>query len=228
MEELMDALAARPSTLSEIRDVLAAEAGRDAPAPWAGSSAALDGLYALLRRRRGDDALWGRLEDLAARLDRRRFDPSASERGELLGERTQARLMAALRRDLADAPASGWRGWLARGAGASALTAFLILGGAVGCQNDCDDLGDDTTCDAAVDQGLTGEEARDLCNLVEVVEAADVSSGLRDEILRCLPWLDRAYRAELLDSFCGLSDADLADRLESLIEPDGACFEDAH
>jgi len=237
----------KTTTLIEIRDFLATEGC--APPPWGPPERAVDALYRLLRERRGDDRFWADLAELTRRLDDRRFDPAPLS--EVLGATELDRLIADLRRSLDGAGAKpSALAWIGSAASASALVAFLLLGAAAGCDNgpsdgdgdvdadvepDADVVPDaeadaeaEEPCAEAVARGYTGEVARVYCDLIEVIQGSTVAAGVKTDLLACLPELDAALRASLIEQFATMNDTDLATYLTGMFDPGEPCFEDAH
>jgi hypothetical protein len=217
--------------LGTIRDFLRAE--RREPPPWASPRRAVDELYDLLRQRRGDDLFWLRLEDLTSRLADSRFSSAALARSEAIDGATADRLLADLRSSLGggDASPRSIRDWMGSKMSAAALTGFLLLGTATGCAEDDDDDnggggGGGGLCQDAIDEELSGEEGEVYCDLIDIVESADVSSSVKQDILDCLPELDADYREFLLEQFQGMSEQQLAEYLEDMVSWNGVCSSD--
>lgn len=216
------------TTLIEIRDFIATHDG-EAP-PWGRSGDAVEALYRLLCRHHEDEGFWADLEGLVRRLDDRRFDPSPLRGAELLGDDAIERLVRELRQSLGatdEAPPPSWQQWLARPAGAAALAAFLLLGTATACDDGGEDPEVEELCASAEGQGLEGDDGLVYCELLDIVDLAEISAMERTYLLECLPTLDAAYRAQLLDEFETLTDEQLASRLSDMAWSP-PCYEDAH
>jgi hypothetical protein len=215
------------TSLHEVRAFLF-EQGAATP-PWTSGAAAVDALYALLRERRDDERFWVRLEALLERLEDVRVRPELITGAEALGGAAVGQLLSELRGALppSDDGPDDARSW-ARGASAArVLAAFLLLGTAVGCQpqlnrgddddiagaNDDDDVG---ICVEAVALELEGNDADVYCELLELIEGADVPTSIRLDVLECLPILSAATRAALVDQFRTLDDDELAEALQEL------------
>jgi hypothetical protein len=53
---------------------------------------------------------------------------------------------------------------------------------------------------------------------------------MKQELLSCLPELDAAYRANLLETFLDMTDEQLAEHLQDMVSYGGICYteEDTH
>ncbi|MCP4604932.1 MAG: hypothetical protein GY847_31155 [Proteobacteria bacterium] len=81
-------------------------------------------------------------------------------------------------------------------------------------------------CDEAQNASITGEDSVVFCDLVDIIKKASIDAEVENVLLVCLPDLDAAYRKQLLDSFQGMNDQDLADFLENMTSPEGVCAPD--
>ena len=111
----------------------------------------------------------------------------------------------------------GWRargpprGWIRTRVATTALAAFLLLGASMGCERTSDG------CDEAQRMGIEDEEEQDVyCDLVAVIESAEMDPDIRNDLLECLPEIAAIYRAELLERFLEADDQTLADMIESI------------
>jgi hypothetical protein len=191
---------------------------------WSEPERAVDALYELLRARRDDPAFWADLADLTRRLDDARVRPELVEGSEVLGLESVDHLLAELRTALpsTDRGPRTAREWIGAGIGLGALASFLLLGTSIGCPapdhpgvNDDDD--EYTPCTEATDAGIQDEaEQRVFCDLVDLIESAEIPPGVRDDLLACLPELGAEERSDLLDEFENASEEELADLLEEL------------
>jgi hypothetical protein len=219
----------KTTTLIEIRDFLAANQVQ--VQPWCSSDSVVGALYDLLQSRRRDEAFWGTLEELVARLDDRRFDPTPLLGAETMSEGRIEQIVKDLRDSLGiegSLQIPTWRAWLSRTTGIGALAAFLLLGSATGClESDPESSTPPEVCVEAQAEGLDGQDGIEYCDLLNIVEEADIASHLRSRLLECLPYLDAEYRANLLDDFINMSDEDILRRLDSLAYTP-PCYEDAH
>jgi len=244
----MEQMGTQTTTLSTIRDFLRAE--RREPPPWAPPTRAVDELYAMLTERRDDDLFWARLGDLASRLADRRFCSAALARVEALDGATVDRLLEDLRASIGGAsePRRTLKDWLGSAISVAALTGFLLLGTAAGCAEDDDDQGSDSDvdsdsdsdsdtdsdtdtdtddlCDEAIGHGFSGAEGEIYCDLIEIIEEADVADWIKQQLYECLPELDADYRANLLEQFQSMSDAELAAYLQDMVAYGGVCYDD--
>jgi hypothetical protein len=208
------------TSLLEVRDFLLAHSA--APAPWSSASAAIDALYALLRARRADPAFWTDLEGLLHRLEDARVRRSLIRGGELLDGATVGALLADLREALpalGSGPTSA-RSWSSGASAAGALAAFLLLGTAVGCAPMGAEAQFDSDCADAEEFELDEYHSETYCELVFMVDSADVSSSVRADVLDCLPGLSAAYRENLVEVFRTYSDLQLTRALEALAGSD--------
>jgi hypothetical protein len=113
-------------------------------------------------------------------------------------------------------PDGGRRGWLKPMSGA-ALLMFLVLGAAVGCNEEKRDEKSDGLCAQAKEQNLTGHEGDVYCELTGLIRSSSIPAQDKYALYACLPELDAAYREQLLDMFEEMSDAELAAALENLV-----------
>jgi hypothetical protein len=212
------------TSLLEIRRFLEAE--KAAPSPWAEPSESLESLYALLVARRDDPLFWSRLQDLVLRLEDHRADLSRIGNSEAFGYATVEKLLEDLRADLCgntvSAPIS-WKTALSSSLRATSLAAFLLLGAATAsCGGDSEpDL--DGLCDEAVANGVSGTEGEVYCDLVDIINGSTLSGAAKADLLDCLPDLDALYRAQLLDDFQTMDDAEIAAYLQEMLNPCGEC-----
>jgi len=203
------------TSLIDIRDFLSAH--RCAAAPWDHPERVVDQLIGALRERRNDDGFWKDLRNLVERLEDRRFDATAFRGASALNGATLDRLLDELRRALRNGGppvngASGVRAWVKSSLGTSALFALLLLGVAAGCRNGNNDH-NAALCHEAGKNGISAGEQGVYCDLVEIIQAADISTTSRENLLACLPDLDATYRVYLLDLFQTMSDAQIAQYL---------------
>jgi hypothetical protein len=234
------------TSLMEIRRFLTEE--KAAPAPWAAPQTSVESLYALLVARRDDAVFWSRLRILAMRLEDNRVNLSRIRHSEALGYATVDKLLSDLRADLlsVNGPARiSWKQVLSGSLRATSLAAFLLLGTATASCGDDDDGGNagdasadtdtdtDTDadggtalCDEAIAEELVGEEGQVFCDLVEIVNSADLSGEQRAALLDCLPNLDAAFRETLLETFESMSDTEIAAHLSQMLGSGGICYED--
>ena len=237
----METQGGRTTTLGTIRSFLRAE--RREPPPWAPPTRAVDELYALLRERRDDDLFWARLRDLAERLQDHRFSSEALARAEAIDGNTVDRLLDDLRASLDgnEEQRRTLKDWLGSAISGAALAGFLLLGSATACEEGDDDTGADSdadsdsdsdsdsdtdnydTCAAAITEGFTGETAEVYCDLIVIINDADISASDKQELLDCLPELDADYRQWLLEHFDTLTEQQIADYLEDMVGPYGLC-----
>lgn len=193
------------TSLHEIRDFL----GRHGSAPpaWSDARTPLDALYGLLRERREDPAFWADLADLTHRLEEaRRLEDAPA----LDGARMD-RLLTDLREAL---PVNGGgprsaSAWIGSGIGLSALAAFVLLGSSLGCPTTA-------VCPEAADAGIAADEQVVYCDLVAIIDAAEINDGARDDLLDCLPNMNAEEREDLLDEFENASEEELAELLMEL------------
>ncbi|MBZ0271076.1 hypothetical protein K8I61_03505 [bacterium] len=239
----------RTTSLIDIRDFLRAHDA--APPPWESADAVVEHLFVLLRERADDDAFWRDLKMLLARLEDRRFDSTALANASALGVTNLDAVIDRLRAELGtlNGSPSGVRAFFAGPLGGAAILGFLLMATSYSCfsgdgdgdgTNDVsdddafpadDDANDDDAftnkdCERADWYDYTGREADVFCELVAIVERAEISSSDRSDILACLPDLGGAYREELLDAFQDMSDERLADYLEGMLQYGGECYEE--
>ncbi len=190
----------------------------DHPVPaWSPAHTPLEALYRLLRDRQGDDALWSDLTALTRAVAEARLRPDHA-----LEPADVDDLLAELRHTVGG-PSGGdplpLRRWAAT-APIAALSGFLLLGAAMGCTTPGNDDDDDDSavveqpCQEAIDHEIPAAEQDVFCQLVDIIEAASVGDGTREQLMECLPELSAEQREELLDAFLAASDEELAGLLE--------------
>lgn len=218
------------TSLSDIRNFLADE--NVAPPPWSSPGTAVESLYRLLEARRGDSVFWSNLKNLSFRLRDARFNANALDRSDVLVGVTLNRLIDDLRYELGiqrPIKTTSFKG-LRSSISATALTGLLFLGLATACgsddSNDNDD-NDDNSCEQeAEDYGLSGDDALNYCELVDIINEADLSQSDRSALLECMPDLDGWERSYLLDQFQNASDEEISDILEDILGPCDMCDPD--
>lgn len=198
------------TTLAAIRDFLR-RAGAGV-APWSTPASAIDGLFALLESRRDDDRFWIELENLVRRLEDPRFDPGSPGGLAIIGSHRTAAIVARLRHELpahsSGSPRSQMLRWLRSTATAPAMLAVLLLGSAIGCADSCKE--------EAAHHGIEGEEADVYCELVGLINDADIPWNIKVNLLDCLPELDAEERLRLLRAFEWATEDELAAILEEV------------
>ena len=203
------------TTLHEIRHYL--NTCGCAPPPWSDARTQVDALYTLLREKRGDDPFWQGLSGLAVRLEDARVSPSLIEGSEVLGGGRVDQLIDDLRSSL---PVNGagprdTRSWTASSIGITALAAFALLGTSLGCEP-IGPIGPNA-CDEAVDAGVQTAAAADVyCEIVDIIQDADVHENLKASLLECLPEYANDEREDLLDAFVDADDDQLVELLEDM------------
>jgi len=202
----------KTTSLTEIREFLSR--GGCAPTPWSSADAAVEHLYEVLRRQRGEESFWCDLRDLTNRLEDRRFRPSKLGGSGTLGPAVTESLLAELRASLP--PVNGsphpFGGWLRSKVSAGALAGFLLLGTAAACSD-----GDGLCRDDAESHGLMGEEATVYNALVGIVNESSLTLDERCTIYECLPDLDATYREGLLQEWQTLDEDEISWRIDTLL-----------
>jgi hypothetical protein len=178
-----------------------------APRPWATYREVIDRLYGLLWSRRNDEPFWAQIRELVERLDASHFDLQRWRRTQVIPDATVDQLLIDLRSRLnslgeSTPGAIRWYGAL----GGSGLLVFLLLGTAVACNDPCDER--------AAEQGI--EDPDVYCDLVYLINDADIPWTVRANLLDCLPQLDAEDRAYYLKQFETAPDEELARLLENL------------
>ena len=211
---------ARTTSLMEIREFLGNHQ-YDA-APWDNQKRVVDQLYDALNEKRDDLLFWTDLKSLVRRLEDRRFDQTIFSNSTAFQNATLDQLLDDLRRSLGDGDGGSSGGnnsdikrWAKKSISATALFSFLLLGVAVGCNEDDGDDKDSALCAEAEDERLTGQEGEVFCDLVDIIRNADIPSVTKMELLECLPELDATYREEILEMFQSMTDQEIADYLTS-------------
>jgi hypothetical protein len=209
-----------PTNLAAIRGFLRGQGA--VVTPWSTPAAAVEGLFALLEARRGDDRFWIELERLIGDLEDRRFAPRSRGGAEIIADGEVDMIVHRLRSELpamADGTTrSRLTRWIGSSASAPALLAFLLLGSSVGCEGSC--------AKEAAEHGIEGGDADVYCELAGLINEADIAWNLRVNLLDCLPELDAADREWLLEAFGEANDEELADLLEEM-STSWACDDDA-
>jgi hypothetical protein len=234
------------TSLFEIREFLAAQ--NCAPTPWEKPEGVVERLYAALADKKGDERFWHELKALLARLEDRRFNAQALAGSEALPAATTDEIMDDLRAALGMSDGLRMKRWISRPIGTAAILAFLLLGSAVGCKdsgddddtaaaaeadddddayygNDDDATGDDdAVCQQAQWENFTGKEGQVFCELIDIVEEANIASWAKEILLDCLPELGATVRANLLEQFQTMNDEQIVDKLEDLVDYGGPCY----
>jgi len=199
------------TTLAAIRDFLVSQGA--GVAPWSTHAAAIDHLFDLLGSRRRDERFWIALESLVRRLDDPHFTPRTAGGAAILGAGQVQSIVARLRAELPiranGASRSRLADWLGSTATAPAILAFLLLGSAIGCA-------ESSCAEEAANHGIEGEQASVYCELVGLINDADIPWNIKLNLLDCLPDLDAEERAWLLDAFGWASEDELAAILEDV------------
>ena len=217
-----------PTTLPDIQRFLVAHGSTTAP--WQPARERVDALLTLLTERAHDDRFWHDLSLLVDRLEHHALAPHRFD--DALSPTQRGALLHHLRTALAERTPSA-RTAISRNL--SALASFLVLGMAIACGGDSTDSaskstditdvggegegegeGEATLCTEATDLGLQGADGSVYCELLDIVEGADLGSEAQSLLLECFPELSNARRAELLDRFQTASDAELLDMLTNL------------
>ncbi len=209
--------AARPTTsLHDIRRFLSCH-GHGAQ-PWTSSGEALDQLVGLLEDHAQDETFWKDLSGLVHRLEDRRVSPALFSAHDVVSPEAADALVTAIREALGttkDRHSS--RTAYARGCKtASSLAGFLLLSMAVACGED----EKEGVCDEAADNGIKGDSAEIYCDLVDLIDAADVSSDTKNGILDCLPDVDEEEWADMLDDWSRMKDEYVEDQMWMLAHTD--------
>jgi hypothetical protein len=227
--------ALKPTSLIDIRSFLAAHGC--APAPWEKSENVVDRLFQALCQRQGDKRFWADLKTLVGRLDDERFNVSAMKGSSVFHDATLDKLVDDLRFSINGGSESntlsGLRKWVASSATTTALLSFLLLGVSTSCldadSDDSNDSGAETTdddvfdydnnasdddtydlCDEAVADDIIGYQGEVYCDLIDVINDADITDEFKQDLLDCLPDLDATSRVFLLNLFENMSDEEIA------------------
>ena len=210
------------TSLLEIREFLSSH--HCVPAPWETPKDVAAHLYGALCAKREDQKFWFELQDLVNRLDDLRFDRAAFDGADAFRGTTLSHLMTDLRNSLdGGSRGGGIRRWASRSLCVAALFSFLLLGVAVGCGTQSDDEVSYQTCPEAEYQDISGFNGAVFCELVEIIDEADLPTDLKYELLECLPKLDADYREQLLVLFQTMDDETIS---EFLNNPTTLCASD--
>ncbi len=237
----------KTTSLSEIRDFLRAE-GCSVP-PWSVSRRTVDSLFALIKYKRNDEFFWRELKTLTDRLEDRRFSHATLYNSDVLAGHSLNDLIDDLKRSLGrpEQKNRNLRDWTTGTISAAALAGFLFLGMATGCDDNDDsesatdsdsdsdsdsdtDTDTDTLCDSAVELSILGHDGQVYCDLIDIINEANIEGWEKTELLDCLPDLDAAYREQLLTQFQEMDDQEIAAYLSSMLEGSAPCAteEDTH
>ena len=177
--------------------------GQD-PHPWAPSEDALDRLYQILQEREGDDAFWRDLAGLVRRLEDRGVNPVILAGSEVVGRDAADALVQDLRAALRlSGVGSGGRAAFARNCRRpTPLAGFMLLGLAVACK----DKEPEELCAEAQEQGLSEDDGQVYCDLVDMIDAADLSDSERERLMECLPEMSASEWEELLSDWSQMGD----------------------
>ena len=208
----------RTTSLMEIREFLG-DHQYDA-APWDNQKRVVGQLYDALNEKKDDQLFWTDLKSLVSRLEDRRFDQTIFSNSTAFQNATLDQLLDDLRRSLGDGDGGSGGGnnsslkqWAKKSISATALFSFLLLGVAVGCNEDDGDDKDGALCAEAEEEWITGQEGEVYCDLVDIIRTADIPNSTKEILLDCLPYLDAAYREEILEMFESMTDQEIADYL---------------
>jgi hypothetical protein len=179
-------------------------------APWSSAKTAIDGLFAVLDSRGGDERFWRELKELVLNLDDDRFKPSSPGGAAIVSEGQVDLIIEQLEESMLRAggadPNGATSAWLRASPPPGALLAFLLLGSSLGCSDPC--------VERAVEDGVEGD-LYTYCELVALINDADIPWNIRINLLDCLPRLDESARYWLLEAFENAPDDEL---LETLVE----------
>ncbi len=91
------------------------------------------------------------------------------------------------------------------------MAAFALLGTSLGCD------GSGPGCEEATEVGISNLQERSVyCEIVHIIEDADVYDTMKANLLDCLPSYSRDERKDLLDEFLAADDDDLVELLEDM------------
>ena len=204
----------KTTSLMEVREFLGDHHYQTAP--WDSQKRVVDQLYGALNEKKDDQPFWTDLKSLVSRLEDRRFDRTIFSNSTAFQNATLDQLLDDLRRSLGDGEGGSGGGngssvkrWAKRSISATALFSFLLLGVAIGCNED----DDGTICSDAEEEGLSGQDAEVYCDLVDIIKSADISNSTKEHMLNCLPYLDAAFREEILEMFESMTDQEIAEYL---------------
>lgn len=214
----------RKTSLMDIRDFLSIQ--DCAPAPWETPQGVVDCLYGYLKTKQSDSIFWTDLKELVdnledAQFDRDAFAGSLAFRGTALSD-----LVEDLRHALGDDGGGSddhdgrLKTWTRKSLSAASLLSFLLLGSAFGCAVGDGEMSEsdvsvqiDNVCSEGSYSGWDGELT---CELLSIIDAADIDAKKKNQLLQCLPKLDIQAREDLLAQFDTLSDEQLVMELEEV------------
>ncbi|MCP4604598.1 MAG: hypothetical protein GY847_29430 [Proteobacteria bacterium] len=229
----MEKVNAETTSLIEVREFLMKEGY--GPTPWSPPKSVIDSLYTVLNTRKDDDSFWSELSGLTRHLEDRRFHPLRLDGLEVLDGKAVDKLIGDLRYSLPGGNGKGpsLKNWIQSSVSVTALSGFLLLGTAMGCDGPTESSNGDTDtgteeglCQEAKDEDISEAEGEIYCDLVSLIKQANITNDEKGIMFDCLPGLDAAYREELLTTFQSLSDDDLAEELEWMAMPCGDCDPD--
>jgi hypothetical protein len=212
--ERIEGMTTQPVTnLHDIRRFLSTYG--QGPQPWASSEEALDKLYRILLKHEADDGFWRNLAGLVRRLEDRGVRPAILAGSDVVGREAGDALVQALRAALGRAGVRpGGRAAFARSCRtATPLAGFMLLGLAVACK---EDKASDEQCAEAEELGLSEDDGQIYCELVDMIDAADLSDTQREDLMECLPDMSAAEWEELLSDWSEMSDSDVEDEMQTL------------
>ena len=219
--ERIEAMTMQPVTnLHDIRRFLSTYG--QGPQPWASSEEALDKLYRILLEHQADDGFWRNLAGLVRRLEDRGVRPAILAGSDVVGREAADALVQALRAALGRAGVRlGGRAAFARSCRtATPLAGFMLLGLAVACKDKEKDKENDNEseelCAEAEDLGLSEDDGQIYCELVDMIDAADLRDSEREDLMECLPDMSAAEWEELLSDWSEMSDSDVEDEMQAL------------
>ncbi len=185
-----------PSALQQLRQFVCED---DTIRPWSSIEEVMEHLVTRIGRHR-DDERW-RAQLLQLLLAQRATDRAASPWKALITRENLDALM-----DEIQGPAGPGRvPRLLKSLSAPAILGLSAMTMAVGCNNLCPEAG-----------GIPPGEQETYCELVDYINDADIGTGVRDDILDCLPDLSAAERTDMADLFATYDADQIADYLGAM------------
>ena len=183
--------------------------------PWNSSGEALDQLVGLLQDRAQDQTFWKDLSELVHRLEDRRVSSALLSKHDVVSPEAVDALITAIQEALGpqDDRHSSRTAYARTCKTASSMAGFLLLGMAVACgSDDADDTGKDDDagsteiCAEAEEHGIGVDASEIFCELVDMIEAADLNQTERDDLMDCLPEMSEEEWADMLSDWSSMSD----------------------
>jgi hypothetical protein len=229
-------IAKNSTTLTEIRGFL--QNTNCAPTAWCSSSQVLAAFYDALTEHEDDPKFWADLRVLYCGLNAKTVRPLFSPGYEVLASSAVDDILEELRGSLgllSSGKKLSFEQWIGSKLSGGVLTAFLMLAATttttVGCDNaENSDSGGTYTpanCDVVAEQYSLSTAGTDaLCDIADLVENADLSDEMKQDLIDCLASHGTETIQSYLENFQSLSSDELSFEIEDMFDSCGMCSDD--